>query len=84
MDPILPQSYYIESNNENIGLVKIGITGMSDDLTLDKVVVLSPEIKMGYVKPISQLNRYTESAMAALLIIKADRRLSHRYDILFK
>ncbi len=49
---------------------------MSDDLTPDKVVVLSPEIKMGYVKPISQLIRYTESAMAALLIIKADRRLS--------
>ena len=34
-------------------MVKIGITGMSDDLTHDKVVVLSPEIKMGYVKPIS-------------------------------
>ena len=42
---------------------------MSDDLTHDKVVFLSPEIKMGYVKPISCLNRYTESAMAALLII---------------
>ncbi len=42
---LLPQSYYIESNNENIGLVKIGITGMSDDLTHDKVVVLSPEIR---------------------------------------
>ena len=49
---------------------------MSDDLTHDKVVVLSSEIKMGYVKPISWLIRYTESAMAALLIIKADRRLS--------
>ncbi len=34
-------------------LVKIGITGMSDDLTHDKVVALSPEIKMGCVKPIS-------------------------------
>ena len=38
---------YIESNNENIRLVKIGITGMSDDLTHDKVV--APKIKMGYV-----------------------------------
>ena len=57
-------------------MVKIGITGMCDDLTHDKVVVVSPEINMGYVKPISQLNRCTESAMAALLIIKADRRLS--------
>ncbi len=53
---------------------------MSDDLTHDKVVVSSPEFKMGYVKPESQLNRYTKSAMAALLIIKADRRL----DILLK
>ena len=49
---------------------------MSDDLTQDKVVVLTTEIKMGYLKPISYLNRYTESAMAALLIIKADHRLS--------
>ncbi len=49
---------------------------MSDDLTHDNVVVVSPEIKMGYVKPISQLDMYTESAMTALLIIKADRRLS--------
>ena len=53
-------------------MVKIGITGMSDDLTHGKVVVSSPEFKMGYVKPIA----YTESAMAALLIIKDDRRLS--------
>ena len=45
-------------------MVKKGITGMSDDLTHDKVVVLSPEITMGYVKSISQL------------IIKADLRLS--------
>ena len=36
-----------------IGLVKIGITGMSDDFTHGKVVVLSPEINMDYVKPIS-------------------------------
>ena len=43
---LLPKSYYIESNNENIRLVKIGITWMSDDLTHDKVVVLSPKIKM--------------------------------------
>ena len=35
---LLPQSYYIESNNENIGLVKIGFTGMSHDLIHDKVV----------------------------------------------
>ena len=45
----------IESNNDNIGLVKMGITGISDDLTHDKVVILSPEIKMGYVKLISSL-----------------------------
>ena len=57
-------------------MVKIGIAGMSDDLTHDKVVVLSPEIKMGYVKPIS-----TESAMAALVIIKADRRLSQIWHL---
>ncbi len=56
MDPII---FYLShiilrvTNNENIGLVKIVITEMSDDLTHDKVVVLSPEIKMGYVKPIS-------------------------------
>ena len=48
---LLPYAYYIKS--KKIGLVKIGITGMSDDLTHDKVVVVSPEIKMGYVKPIS-------------------------------
>ena len=54
-------------------MVKIGIAGMSDDLTRDKVVS-SSEIKIGYVKPIASLNRFnTESAMAALLIIKADR-----------
>ena len=56
MHPIifyLNHNYYIDSNNENIGLVKMGITGMSDDMTHDKVVVLSPEIKMGYVIPIS-------------------------------
>ena len=34
-------------------MVKIGIIGMSDDLTHDEVVAVSPEIKMGYVKPIS-------------------------------
>ena len=43
----------MESNNENIILVKMGITGMSDDLTHDKVDVLSPEFKMGYVKPMA-------------------------------
>ena len=52
---LLPQSYYIESNDENMGLVKIGITGISDDLTHNKVVVLSPEINMGYVKPYHSL-----------------------------
>ena len=31
----------------NIRLVKIGITGMSDDLTHDKVVVSSADFKMG-------------------------------------
>ena len=57
---------------------------MSDYLTHDKVVVSSPEIKMGYVKPISSFYKHTESAMAALLIIKADRRLSQIYGTLFK
>ena len=33
---------YIESNNENIRLLKIGIPGMFDDLNHDKVVVSSP------------------------------------------
>ena len=30
----------------------MGITGMSDDVTHDKVDVSSPEFKVGYVKPI--------------------------------
>ena len=38
---------YIESNNDNIALVKIGIAGMSDDLTHDKVVVPRPIIQYG-------------------------------------
>ena len=48
-----PISYYIYSNNENISLVKIGHTGMSDDSIHDKVVVSSPDFKMDNVKPIA-------------------------------
>ena len=62
--------YYIECSSENIRLVKIGITGLSDDLTHDKVIASGPEFKMCYVIPIGLI------LMAALLNIKADHRLS--------
>ncbi len=62
---LLPESYYIESDNENIRLVKIGITGMSDDLTHDKVVFSNPEFKNGCVKPIAQLNMFNTDGCAA-------------------
>ena len=46
---LLPWSYY----KINITLVIIGITGMSDDLTHDKVVVSRPYLfKLGNVKHI--------------------------------
>ena len=51
-------------------MVKIGINGMSDDLTHDKVGASGPEFKMGYVIPICLI------LMATLLNIKADHRLS--------
>ena len=58
INDILPliQSYYIESNitnNENIRLVEIGNTGMSDYLIHDDVVVSSPYFKMGNAKHIA-------------------------------
>ena len=37
-------------------MVKIGINGMSDDLTHDKVGASGPEFKMGYVIPIYMFN----------------------------
>ena len=46
-------------------MVKIGITGMSDDLTKNKLVVSSQELKMGYVKPIAQLNMVNIDGCAA-------------------
>ena len=46
----------LKASEENFVENKLGaevVSSSSDDLTHDKVVVLSPEIKMGYVKPVS-------------------------------
>ena len=48
-----PMSYYIDSNNENISLVKTGHIGTYDYSIHDKVVVSSPDFKMDNVKPIA-------------------------------
>ena len=45
--------------------MKIGNTGMSDDLVHDKIVLSSPDFKTGNVKPIALLNMFNADGCAA-------------------